>query len=134
MGQLTYETERTTIAGTVKHEVNCIAVVNEESDRILAQRTTEAMKPKRHTKFLNEDLSTIGTGFIQPGTIHAQNTFTDFIVCILPSSQSQYLTFCRKPKILPRVHDHNLQRLPVCPKTSFWIVSLNASRGIITGL
>lgn len=81
-----YGVERTTIAGRVKHEINCIAVVNEESDRILAQRTTEAMKPKMHTKFMNQDLSAITSGFIQPGTIHAQNTFTDFIKTKNPSS------------------------------------------------
>ncbi|KAE8444694.1 hypothetical protein EG329_014352 [Mollisiaceae sp. DMI_Dod_QoI] len=78
--------KRTAIAGKVAHEVNCIAVINEESERILGQRTLEAMKPKRHTKFLNEDLSVHGTGFIQPGTIHAQNTFTDFIKTKNPSS------------------------------------------------
>ena len=38
------------------------------------------MRPKKHTKFLNEDLSAAGKGFIQPGTIGAQNTFGGFIV------------------------------------------------------
>ncbi|CZR54172.1 related to transcription initiation factor TFIIF subunit [Phialocephala subalpina] len=78
--------KRTAIAGKVAHEVNCIAVINQESERILGQRTLDAMKPKRFTKFLNEDLSALSSGFIQPGTIHAQNTFTDFIKTKNPSS------------------------------------------------
>jgi transcription initiation factor TFIIF subunit beta len=107
--QLMCDIERTAIAGRVKHEINCIAVVNEESDRILAQRTTEAMKPKRFTKFLNEDLSAITTGFIQPGTIHAQNTFTDFIKTKNPSSgaRPQLTKTARMPQneLLDRIFD-----------------------------
>lgn len=75
--------ERTTLAGRVIHEMNCIAVDNDESKHLLAVRTLEAMRPKLHTKFVSEDLATLGPGFIQPGTIHAQNSFNDFIVCNL---------------------------------------------------
>lgn len=75
-------TERTVLQGKIAHELNCVAVENEESIRLLSQRTLDAMKPKVHTKFINEDLSTIGKGFIQPGAINAQNTFSKFIVCI----------------------------------------------------
>jgi transcription initiation factor TFIIF subunit beta len=74
--------ERTTLQGKVAHEVNCIAVQNEESQRILSERTLEAMRPKKHTKFINEDLSITSSGFIHAGTINAQNTFKSFIVCV----------------------------------------------------
>ncbi|CZT00396.1 related to transcription initiation factor TFIIF subunit [Rhynchosporium agropyri] len=71
--------KRTTLAGKVAHEINCIAVDNKESQHLLAVRTLEAMRPKLHTKFVKEDLAMLGPGFIQPGTIHAQNSFNDFI-------------------------------------------------------
>jgi len=71
--------KRTTLAGKVAHEVNCVAMENEESERLLAERTLEAMKPKLGTKFLNEDVSTVGTGFIQPGSVGAMNSFGGFI-------------------------------------------------------
>ncbi|RKF77512.1 Transcription initiation factor IIF subunit beta [Golovinomyces cichoracearum] len=72
--------KRTTMSGRVAYEVNCIAVHNEEAERLLALRTIEAMKPKRHTTFLNQDISVTGKGFIQPGSISAQNSFSGFIV------------------------------------------------------
>ncbi|TVY85447.1 Transcription initiation factor IIF subunit beta [Lachnellula suecica] len=72
--------ERTTLVGKVAHEVNCIAVDNEESQRLLSMRTLEAMRPKMHTKFLgSEDVTSVGGGFIQPGTIAAQNQWDAFI-------------------------------------------------------
>ncbi|RQM05217.1 hypothetical protein DH86_00004234, partial [Scytalidium sp. 3C] len=71
--------KRTTLVGRIAHEVNCVAVENEESERLLAERTLEAMRPKLGTKFLNEDVSSIGHGFIQPGTVGAMNTFGGFI-------------------------------------------------------
>jgi transcription initiation factor TFIIF subunit beta len=73
--------ERTTLQGKVAHEVNCVPVDNDESQRILSMRTLEAMKPKMHTKFLGaEDVTSVGGGFIQPGTIAAQNQWDAFIV------------------------------------------------------
>ncbi|PBP26182.1 transcription initiation factor IIF [Diplocarpon rosae] len=71
--------KKTTLAGKIAHEINCIAVDNKESQRLLAERTLEAMKPKLHTKFIKEDVSTLGPGFIQPGSINAQNSFNSFI-------------------------------------------------------
>ena len=79
MAELICIIERTTLAGRVAHELNCIPVETPESSRLLAQRTLDAMKPKVHTKFINEDTSTIGGGFIQPGTIGASNSFGGFI-------------------------------------------------------
>ncbi|KAM0180114.1 hypothetical protein ACHAPF_002647 [Botrytis cinerea] len=70
--------KRTNLSGRVVHELSCIAVQNEESDRLLAIRTLEAMKPKVGTKFLNEDLD-VGQGFIQPGTIKASDAYRSFI-------------------------------------------------------
>jgi len=60
--------KKTTISGKVTREMNCVAVENAESERILARRTLEAMKPKVGTKFISEDVSTVTNGFIQPGT------------------------------------------------------------------
>lgn len=40
----------------------------------------EETKPKVATKFLNEDVSGVGTGFVQPGTVGAMNAFGGFIV------------------------------------------------------
>jgi len=55
-------------------------VINEESDRLLAMRTLEAMRPKAGTKFLSDDLGDINHTLIQPGTIKASETFGGFIV------------------------------------------------------
>jgi len=71
--------KRTCLAGKVAHEVNAIAVINEESDRLLAMRTLEAMRPKAGTKFLSDDLGDINHTLIQPGTIKASETFGGFI-------------------------------------------------------
>lgn len=68
------------IAGKIGHEVNCVAVDNQESQRILAERTLKAMRPKLHTKYIRDE-DTLGAGFIQPGTVGAQNSFNSFIVC-----------------------------------------------------
>jgi transcription initiation factor TFIIF subunit beta len=60
--------------------VNCVAIENEESERLLAMRTKEAMQPKLHTKFVKGDLQIHGQGFIQPGTNEAANSsFSTFI-------------------------------------------------------
>lgn len=72
--------ERTVLLGKIKHDVNCVPVENEESERIITARTVEAMQPKLHTKFINDDVSGIGNGFIQPGTVGASNAFGGFIV------------------------------------------------------
>jgi hypothetical protein len=90
--------ERTTLSGRVAHEVNCIAVENAESERLIALRTLEAMRPKKFTKFINEDLSTADKGFIQPGTINAQNAFGDFIVCSFPLLLSTPTHYCAENK------------------------------------
>lgn len=66
------------MAGRVAHEVNCVAVLNEESQRLLAERTIEAMKPKTGTRIF--DASSMANGFIQPGTVRSQDAFRDFIV------------------------------------------------------
>lgn len=38
------------------------------------------MQPKLHTKFISDDVSGVGNGFIQPGTVGASNAFGGFIV------------------------------------------------------
>jgi transcription initiation factor TFIIF subunit beta len=54
--------------------------MNEESERIIAQRTIEAMRPKAGTIFIQGDASGMANGFVQPGTIQAQEAFQNFIV------------------------------------------------------
>ncbi|KAG4429157.1 hypothetical protein IFR05_015357 [Cadophora sp. M221] len=101
--------KRTTLAGRVVHEINCIAVDNKESQHLLAVRTLEAMRPKLHTKFVKEDLATLGPGFIQPGTIHAQNSFNDFIKTKNPATKErpQLMKTARMPQneLLDRIFD-----------------------------
>jgi hypothetical protein len=57
-----------------------VEVDNEESRRLLELRTLESLKPKRSTRFINEDTSALGTGVILPGTMGAMKTFGGFIV------------------------------------------------------
>ncbi|POS84331.1 hypothetical protein EPUL_002413 [Erysiphe pulchra] len=101
--------KRTTIAGKVAHEVNCVVVHNEEASRLLAMRTIEAMKPKRHTKFLNQDFSITRKGFIQPGSISAQNTFSGFIKTktATPGQRPQLQKTARMPQneLLDRIFE-----------------------------
>ncbi|KAK6584785.1 hypothetical protein PZA11_003009 [Diplocarpon coronariae] len=102
-------TEKTTLAGKIAHEINCIAVDNQESQRLLAERTLEAMKPKLHTKFLKEDVSTLGPGFIQPGSINAQNSFNTFIKTTSQTTKDrpQMMKTARMPQneLLDRIFD-----------------------------
>jgi transcription initiation factor TFIIF subunit beta len=126
--------ERTTLAGRVVHEVNSVPVENEESRRLLAMKTKEAMKPKFFTKFVDEDLSDNRAGFIQPGTVAGMNAFGGFIVSSRDPLLSVYiLIILRKPKGRPLVAGHNLAKLLVCLKTSFWIGYSSASGDITTG-
>ncbi|PMD56549.1 uncharacterized protein K444DRAFT_694164 [Hyaloscypha bicolor E] len=101
--------KRTTIAGKVAHEVNCIAVENAESERLIAMRTLEAMRPKKFTKFINEDLSVTSKDFIQPGTISAQNAFQTFIKTKGPAAgqRPQLMKTARMPQneLLDRIFD-----------------------------
>jgi hypothetical protein len=120
--------ERTTLAGRVAHEVNCVPVDNEESQRMLAIKTLDSMKPKHVTKFVDEDMSEIIPGFIQPGTVGG------FIVSITEAlAPAHVLTFCRKPTKELLVTDLNSQKLLVCPKMSFLISCSSALLGTNTG-
>ena len=80
---LTY-TERTALQGKVRHEVNCVAVMNQESERLLAERTAEAMEPKVKTIYHGKgrDIVDLGSSFIQPGSIAAQDKWGGFIVSL----------------------------------------------------
>ena len=72
-------------------------------------RTIEAMKPKMHTKFLKQDFSVTRKGFIQPGSISAQNTFSGFIKTksALPGQRSQTQKTARMPQneLLDRIFE-----------------------------
>ena len=127
--------KRTTLAGRIAHEVNCVAVENAESERLLAERTLEAMRPKMHTKFIRDGGDSIaGKGFIQPGTIGAQSTFKDFIVRLFQSPMKVILTLYRKPREPPVVtSDHNYKRQPVCRKTIYWTGFSTVSENTTTG-
>ena len=108
---------------------------NEESERLLAERTLEAMRPKLGTKFINDDVSGIGNGFIQPGTVGAMNTFGNFIVRALILPNHHPADVCRKPqgRLLLAGDKHNFTRLLVYLKTSFWTRSSTVSEDTITG-
>jgi len=70
-------------------------------------RTLEAMRPKRFTKFINEDLSA-AKDFIIPGTVSAQSKFNNFILgCVLLLSSTLQLTLCREQRGQLQVNDHN---------------------------
>lgn len=92
--------KKTAIAGTIKHEVNCIAVENEETNRILEERTLEAMRPKKHTKYIEEDVNGLSAGYIQAGSLGAVSSFSSFIKTAGPktSKQSQETKTARMPQ------------------------------------
>ena len=90
--------KRTRIAGKIAHEVNCVAVDNEDSRRIISQRTIDAMKPKARTKIVRG--KTTGADYIQPGTLQAQTVFDDFIQTQIgqPKKRSQQIKSIRLPE------------------------------------
>ncbi|CAG8984215.1 hypothetical protein HYALB_00004198 [Hymenoscyphus albidus] len=93
--------KRTTLTGRVAHEVNCVAVENEESERLLAQRTIEAMQPKVSTMYIaDQDLNDMPTGFIQPGTVAAGQKWGTFIKTSGPvaGKKSQLQKTARMPQ------------------------------------
>lgn len=125
--------KKTTLAGTVAHEVNCIAVKNAESDALLATKTIEAMKPKAGTIYVG-DASTLTNNFIMPGTVRAQGTFGGFIVSPGISLNTYFLTNkCRKtPPSTARNPRKKLRRLAYL-KTNCSILFLHASGNTIIG-
>ncbi|KAL3418644.1 transcription initiation factor IIF [Phlyctema vagabunda] len=78
--------KRTVLLGRIKRDLNCVPVRNEESERIITAMTIEAMQPKLHTKYISDDVSGIGNGFIQPGTVGASNAFGGFIKTTGPAA------------------------------------------------
>jgi len=87
--------EKTKLAGTVRHELNCVAIENDDTKRILAERTIQAMKPKAGTIFMPGEATRDGH-FIQPGTVLAQGAFGGFIVCLLEEMTRMRLTSTEK--------------------------------------
>ncbi|KAI9868985.1 MAG: hypothetical protein M1813_002808 [Trichoglossum hirsutum] len=71
--------KQTAMVGTVKHEVNCLPVENEEYERLMQARTAESMKPKRETKFLEGNISVTGGNLLAPGTLGDAGNFQKFI-------------------------------------------------------
>lgn len=71
-------------------------------------RTLEAMRPKRFTKFINEDLSA-AKDFIIPGTVSAQSKFNNFIRTKGPAAgqRPQLMKTARMPQneLLDRIFD-----------------------------
>ena len=126
--------KRTILAGRVAHEVNCTAVDTEESKRLLILRATEGMRPKSGTKFLKEDVSGVGSGFIQPGSVAASNTFGKFIVRQRVFRRDfPQANVSRKPKEQALGTDRNLAKLLVCLRMSCWTRSLKPSKSSTTG-
>jgi hypothetical protein len=107
--------------------------VNEESERILAERTIEAMKPKAGTIYIPGDTSET-SGFIQPGTIMAQGAFKGFIVSF---KNGIYRDKPNKPRkqVLMSVGARLLrrQRLLGCQRMNFLIGYLTVSGDTTTG-
>jgi hypothetical protein len=126
--------ERTTLAGRVKHEVNCIAVDNTETAHLLAIMTQEAMKPKNLTKFIPDEISSNNPSYIQPGTISAMNTFGGFIVRLLYSNMRTVLTSDLREQSLPlEATDHSSSNILVYLKMSFLIRYSTVSEDTTTG-
>ena len=69
--------KKTTLVGGISVELNMTPVNNAETNQILAQRTHVAMRPKAQTQRVRG--TDMVRGFIQPGTIQAQNAFGGFI-------------------------------------------------------
>lgn len=76
-------TEQTSVAGQVQTEINCLPVENEEYRQIMEERTKQALKPKRETKFLTGNVSAHGGNLLAPGTLGAAGNFENFIVGLL---------------------------------------------------
>ncbi|ERS96071.1 transcription initiation factor TFIIF subunit beta [Sporothrix schenckii 1099-18] len=74
--------KKTTVAGRVRHELNCAPVKNAESDLILNERARAAMIPKAQVKF--GDASKPEFRIIGSGGIASQNYATDFIKTAQP--------------------------------------------------
>lgn len=109
---------------------------NEESERLLAQRTIEAMQPKVATMYIaDQDLNDMPSGFIQPGTVAAGQKWGTFIVRLtnvihqVPHTN----THDRKRVALYPARSHNFKRLLVCLKTSFWTNFSLALHGMLIG-
>lgn len=74
------------------------------------------MRPKVFTKFIDDDVSTSGKGFIQPGTIGAQNAFRSFIVrCFLPFASPNLSNF-QKTKNPTQGHRPQMQKTARMPQ------------------
>lgn len=114
--------------------MNCIAVLNEESERILAQHTIEAMRPKAKTKYVGAGSASRSNNFYQPGTVQAQAAFGGFIVRT-PSGifQERLLIIIRKILVTPRARNLWRQKLLEYLRMSFWTRYLHALGSIITG-
>jgi len=99
--------KKTTLLGQVAHEVNCVAVLSEEAEAILAERTREAMRPKVGTMYMqNDQLSE--RGFIQPGTVRSSGAFTGFIKNTgTKKSKTQEIKTARIPRneLMDRIMD-----------------------------
>ncbi|KAL1901837.1 hypothetical protein Sste5346_001540 [Sporothrix stenoceras] len=74
--------KKTTVAGRVRHELNCAPVKNVESDMILNERARAAMIPKAQVKF--GDASKPEFRIIGSGGIASQFHATDFIKTAQP--------------------------------------------------
>jgi transcription initiation factor TFIIF subunit beta len=88
--------KKTTLAGKVKHEVNCVAVDNAESAYLMAVRTMEAMKPKTTTLHATNE----SARFVEMGTVRDQDVFGGFIVSHVP--RELYISKCCRNRLVPR--------------------------------
>ncbi|KAI9787375.1 MAG: hypothetical protein M1816_007508 [Peltula sp. TS41687] len=70
--------KQTSLAGIVKHEINCLPVENDEYKRIRHERALKSFQPKAQTKFLTDANSNPGS-LLAPGTLGGAGNFKDFI-------------------------------------------------------
>lgn len=109
---------------------------NEESERLLAQRTIEAMQPKVATMYIaDQDLNDMPSGFIQPGTVAAGQKWGTFIVRLTHIIHPPPLTnnHGRKRVALWLARNRNFKSMLVCLKTSFWTDFSVALDGMLIG-
>ncbi|KAG9245961.1 putative transcription initiation factor IIF subunit beta [Calycina marina] len=80
--------KRTTLAARIKQELNCAPVDNEETRYLMRVMTEEAMRPKHKTVW-RPRIEYNDTRFIQPGSIAASSTLSNFIKTAAPTANKR---------------------------------------------
>ena len=75
-----FAVERTSLAGKVHRELNCLPVETQEYRELMDQRTRQALTAKRETQLLPGLASSHAGNLLAPGTLGAPGNFNNFIV------------------------------------------------------